>query len=473
MNMNFDPIAAKGCPHRFSALRQSSAALLAFLFFLGAAQAAERPNIVIFLADDLGYGSVGYQGGKSKTPTLDTLAKEAVRFTDFYTGSCNCSPSRASLLTGRSATRVGIYNWRPGRSPMALRGSEVTLAELLRGAGYRTGVFGKWHLGEVMPHESVLTPADHGFEHSFVTDLNAAPSHRNPANFIRNGAAVGESQGYSCQIVVDEALRVLETLKPGESFFHYIPFHEPHVPLASPEELVKGYPGATKEEAVYYANVENIDRAIGRYLAALKTRGLSGNTLVLFASDNGPTGPGSSSGGLRGQKETLYDGGIKVPALLAWPSRIPKPRTISEPVALVDVMPTLCEAAGVAGPADRVLDGMSFLPLLTGGTFTRAKPLFWFYFNRDPGAALRSGDWNLVARTTGFQPAGHNFTPEMMELVRSRTFDTFELFNLKAGPGQRNDVATQHPEKLAELKKQLLDSLASARAEGPDWRVAK
>jgi arylsulfatase A-like enzyme len=119
------------------------------------------------------------------------------------------------------------------------------------------------------------------------------------------------------------------------------------------------------------------------------------------------------------------------------------------------------------------LDGTSFLPLLTGGTFTRAKPLFWFYFNRDPGAALRSGDWTLVARTTGFQPAGHNFTPEMMELVRSRTFDTFELFNLKADPGQRNDLAAQHPEKLAELKKQLLDSLASARAEGPDWRVAK
>jgi arylsulfatase A len=472
MTMNSDPAAAREGPHRFSALWCSSAVLLASLFFLVTAQAAERPNIVIFLADDLGYGSVGYQGGKPKTPNLDTLAKEAVRFTDFYTGSCNCSPSRASLLTGRSATRVGIYNWRPGRSPMALRGSEVTLAELLRDAGYRTGVFGKWHLGEVMPRESVLTPADHGFEHSFVTDLNAAPSHRNPANFIRNGVAVGESQGYSCQLVVDEALRVLETLKLGESFFHYIPFHEPHVPLASPEELVQGYPDATREDAVYYANIENIDRAIGRYLAALRTRGLSANTLVLFASDNGPARPGSS-GGLRGQKETLYDGGIKVPALLAWPSRIPKPRTISEPVALVDVMPTLCEAAGVAAPADRVLDGMSFLPLLTGGKFTRAKPLFWFYFNRDPGAALRSGDWNLVARTTGFQPAGHNFTPEMMELVRSRTFDTFELFNLKADPGQRNDVATQHPEKLAELKKQLLDSLASARAEGPDWRVAK
>jgi len=333
-------------------------------------------------------------------------------------------------------------------------------------------VFGKWHLGEVMPREGVFTPADHGFEHSFVTDLNAAPSHRNPANFIRNGVAVGESQGYSCQLVVDEALRVLETLKPGETFFHYIPFHEPHVPLASPEELVKGYPDATQEEAVYYANVENIDRAIGRYLAALKTRGQSANTLVLFASDNGPVPPGSS-GGLRGQKETLYDGGIKVPALLAWPSRIPKPCTISEPVALVDVMPTLCEAAGVAAPADRVLDGTSFLPLLTGGTFTRAKPLFWFYFNRDPGAALRSGDWNLVARTTGFQPAAHHFTPEMMELVRNRSFDTFELFNLKADPSQQNDLAARHPEKLAELKQQLLDSLASARAEGPDWRVAK
>ena len=472
MIMGFHPAAAKERLHRLSALRRSSAALLATVFFLVAAQAAERPNIVIFLADDLGYGSVGYQGGKPKTPSLDTLAKEAVRFTDFYSGSCNCSPSRASLLTGRSATRVGIYNWRPGRSPMALRGSEVTLAELLRGAGYRTGVFGKWHLGEVMPHESVLTPADHGFEHSFVTDLNAAPSHRNPANFIRNGAAVGECQGYSCQLVVDEALRVLETLKPGESFFHYIPFHEPHVPLGSPEELVKGYPDATQTEAVYYANVENIDRAIGRYLAALKTRGLSANTLVLFASDNGPVRPGSS-GGLRGQKETLYDGGIKVPALLAWPSRIPNPRTISEPVALVDVMPTLCEAAGVAAPADRALDGMSFLPLLTGGTFTRAKPLFWFYFNRDPGAALRSGEWSLVARTTGFQPAGHNFSPEMMELVRSRTFDTFELFNLRADPGQQNNLAAQHPEKLAELKQQLLDSVDSARAEGPDWRVAR
>lgn len=472
MTVKLDTIANERCLPRFGVHCAAFAALVVFLFFLSDARAAERPNMVIFLADDLGYGSVGYQGGKPKTPTLDTLAKEAVRFTDFYTGSCNCSPSRASLLTGRSATRVGMYNWRPGRSPMVLRGNEITLAELLRSAGYRTGVFGKWHLGEIIPREGVLTPADHGFEYSFVTDLNASPSHRNPTNFVRNGAAVGEIEGYSCQLVVDEALQVLATVKPGESFFHYIPLHEPHSPIASPEELVNGYPDATKEEARYYANVENIDRAVGRYLSALKSRGLSDNTLVLFVSDNGPVRPGSS-GGLRGQKETLYEGGIKVPGLLAWPSKIQKPITIGEPVGLVDVVPTLCEAAGIAAPVDRALDGKSFLPLLTEGPFARDKPLFWFYFNRDPGAALRSGEWSLVARTTGFQPAGHSFKPEMMELVRSRSFDTFELFNLKTDPSQKNNLATQHPDKLAELKKQLFDSLDSARAEGPDWRVDK
>lgn len=372
-------------------------------------------------------------------------------------------------MTGRSATRVGMYNWRPGGSPMVLRAGEVTIAELLRDAGYRTGVFGKWHLGEVLPRAGVVTPVDHGFEYSFVTDLNAGPSHRNPNNFIRNGVKVGETDGYSCQLIVTEALRQLVTYRPGQPFFHYVAFHEPHVPIASPPELEAGYPGTTAEEATYYANVENIDRAIGRYLAALNERGLTTNTLVLFMSDNGPVRPGGS-GGLRGNKESVYDGGIKVPAVLSWPARVPEPKTITEPVGAVDVLPTLCAAAGLAAPTDRVLDGTSFLPLLTGGEFARRTPLFWHYFNANPGAVLRSGDWNLVAGTTGFQKVGHNFAPPMMELVRGRAFDTFELYNLREDPAQKKDLAVQQPEKLAELQRQLLKLLASARAEGPDWR---
>jgi arylsulfatase A len=443
-------------------------------FLTAATRAGERPpiprtpNVVIFLADDLGYGSVGYQGGKPRTPTLDTLAREAVRFTDFYSGAPNCSPSRSSLLTGRSATRVGMYNWRPGQNPMVLRTDEVTLAELLRDAGYRTGVFGKWHLGEVLPANGA-TPIDHGFEYSFVTDLNAVPSHRNPVNFIRNGVAVGETDGYSCQLLVTEAIGQLATYRPDQPFFHYIAFHEPHTPIASPPELVAGYPGTTDAEAIYFANVENVDRAVGRYLAALRDRGLFADTLVLFTSDNGPVRPGSS-GGLRAQKESLYDGGIKVPAVLSWPAGVPQPRVVTEPVGIVDVLPSVCAATGVAAPTNRVLDGANVLPLLTGAAFARNTPLFWHYFNGNPGAVMRSGDWNLVAGTTGFRKVEHRFAPPMMEIVRNREFDTVELYNVRDDPAQRTDLADQQPQRVAELRKQLLDLLTAARAEGFDWR---
>ncbi|NJL19102.1 MAG: sulfatase-like hydrolase/transferase [Bdellovibrionaceae bacterium] len=319
---------------------------------------------MFILADDLGYGDVGYNGGTPNTPRLDSLAASDVLLTDCYAGAPHCSPSRAAFLTGRCSTRVGFYNI-VNSDYIHLRLFEVTIAELLREAGYHTGIFGKWHLGTFIA--SHPTVDDLGFDYSFITPGNADPTHENPTSFIRNGVAVGSTNGYACQLVVSEAIEVLDTYKPGEPFFHFLSFHEPHKQWAAPPDLKANYSTYTEDEQKYYGCIENMDSAIGRYLDALETRGLTQNTIVIFTSDNGPIPPegSQSSGPLREQKTNLYDGGLKVPGLVRWPGTL-STRTITQPVGIVDWLPTLCAAVGIEAPTDRVLDGVNVWPLLQG-----------------------------------------------------------------------------------------------------------
>ncbi|MDX1565388.1 MAG: sulfatase-like hydrolase/transferase, partial [Phycisphaeraceae bacterium] len=260
----------------------------------GAQDPPVRPNIVVVLCDDLGYGDLACYGHPHiKTPNLDRMADEGIRLTDCYSAAPVCSPARVGLLTGRSPNRAGVYDWIPpshsgkGRGQVHMRKSEVTIPALLKKAGYATCLSGKWHCNASFNTDKQPQPGDFGFDHWFATQNNASPSHANPKNFVRNGKRVGKIEGYSCQIVVDEAVNWLEghlKKNAAQPFFMFLPFHEPHEPVASPPDLVNGYLQVAKKktQAEYFANVENVDRAVGKLLAALKRLKQDEKTLVIF-----------------------------------------------------------------------------------------------------------------------------------------------------------------------------------------------
>ncbi|MEL6108192.1 MAG: sulfatase-like hydrolase/transferase, partial [Planctomycetota bacterium] len=261
---------------------------------------SERPHVMLILLDDSGWTDFGCYGSRIETPNIDRFADESMRFTDCHSAAPNCSPSRCGLLTGRTPSRAGIYSYLPPGHVMHLRDEEVTIAELLRAAGYRTGHFGKWHLSRLMSDQP--QPSDQGFDESLGTDNNASPSHLNPKNFVRNGKAVGKTEGYSCQLVVDATLQWLGKTVRSEAAptFSCVWFHEPHTPIASPPDLVAKYigrdEGLKKKHAEYYANIENVDRAVGRLLAGLEKLEIADDTLIFLTSDNGPLNEFSKQG---------------------------------------------------------------------------------------------------------------------------------------------------------------------------------
>ena len=430
-----------------------------------------KPNVVIMLADDMGYSDLSCFDSKNiKTPNLDKLATQGIRFTDFYAAAPNCSPSRAGLLTGRSPSRCGIYNYINYGSPMHLPTSETTIAKLLKQNGYSTCVAGKWHLsGDI---DKMPPPSDYGFDHWLCTDLNAAPSHLNPTNFVRNGKAVGKMKGYSCQIVVDEAIGWLKKHPQNKPFFLYVPFHEPHSPLASPPELVakQRKKGLSKKRALYCANVENLDNAAGRLLKYLDTSNLTKNTLVIFHSDNGSYMV-ESNAPLRGKKSNVWDGGIRVPGIMRWPGKIKPGTTCHTPVGAVDVLPTICKATGIALPTKKTLDGVNISPLFDNKPLRRRKPLFWFFYRVQPAVALRDGDWSLVGYYEKLSkkyshPLSRN---ETMKHIKEGDIIRFELYNYKNDIDQSKNVAPANPERFDKMKKTMVSLKNSIVTEGPTW----
>ena len=429
------------------------------------------PNVVIILADDMGYADLQGYGGVANTPNLDALAAEGIKFTNCYAGAPNCSPSRVGLLTGRIPARAGMYSYRPSGSAMHLPDNEVTIAELLKPAGYQTAHFGKWHLS-VLPQDPDLNqpqPHQQGFDYSLGTENNAEPSHLNPVNFIRNGTPIGEQEGYSCQLVANEVeLWFEQKYEKEKPFFLYVAFHEPHAKVASPENLIANYPGYDKKTAEYFANIENMDLAAGRILQALKSRGLDNNTMVFFASDNGPYRIGSQ-GELRGLKGEVYDGGIKVPGIFSYPGSFPGKKEIDTPIWFQDLLPTIVELCGVALPEDRKYDGINLLPLLEGGVLQRERPMLWYFYRSSPEIAMRKGDYMLMGRSNDKVPRTHGVSDIDMAFIKRIQPDFFELYNVISDAGQQKDLSCTEPEKLEDMKNELLVLLEEIKKEGPVW----
>lgn len=428
-----------------------------------AAPAPERrlPNFVILLADDLGYGDLGAYGHpKIKTPHLDRLAASGLRLTDYHADMPVCSPSRAALLTGRNPNRYGIYDWISANSGVFLPREEITVARLLKSAKYRTAHIGKWHLSSRLDG-SEPTPADHGFDHWFSTQNNAAPSHQDPINFVRNGQRVGPVSGHSSAVIADEAIRVMNDFR-AEPFALFVWFHATHEPIATPKVFTDMYtdPGDAPA-SIYYGSVSLLDQEVGRLLRALDSLGLREDTFVMFASDNGPasrTGPGTSRsygspGPLRGMKLSLYEGGHRVPAFIRWPRRLRPGQVSDEPVFGTDLLPTLCEIAGIDVPRDRALDGASWVPLFERHPISRRVPMYWEYVKTQKNTianrqdkwqyALRQGEWKLLA---------------------DASLGAFELYNLLSDRAETTDLAGRHAERVAALAQELRRRRADVHA---------
>ncbi len=457
------------------------AALLALAAAAGAsaAPAAPRPNFLVILCDDLGWGDLaGYGHPHIRTPHLDALARQGIRFTDAYSAAPVCSPSRVGLLTGRSPNRAGVFDWIPAAKPDAataqsrhlthLRREELTLPALLRTAGYATAQAGKWHANAVFNHPAQPQPGDAGFDHWFATQNNAGPSHANPNNFVRNGTPVGPQTGYSCDLVAAEAdawLSKHTTQSRAQPFFLYVAFHEPHEPVASPADLVASYRGVARneDEAQYFANVTNMDRAVGRLLATLDRLRLTDNTVVYFSSDNGPETHlryrGSqrsygTPGPHRGMKLWTTEAGVRVPGILRWPGHVAAGKVSSAVVSSLDLLPTFAALAGAKLPADRKLDGTDLRPGFDGGPIPRPQPLFWVYYNalNEQRVALRDGPWKLLARLDGGRlPLLSNIDSASAPAVRAAALTDLSLYRLTDDPGETRDLATAEPARLKEI----------------------
>ncbi|MFT4568283.1 MAG: arylsulfatase A [Saprospiraceae bacterium] len=430
-----------------------------------------KPNILLILADDMGYGDLECYGGIAKTPNLNQLATDGIRFSNFYAAAPNCSPSRVGLMTGISPSKMGMYSYRPPGSQMHLREEAVTIAEVLKAEKYQTAHIGKWHLG-CLPQDPALNhpqPVDQGFDYSMGTENNAIPSHLNPVNFIRNGVRIGEQKGYSCQLLVDETEIWFENnYDPVDPFFMYVAFHEPHAVVASPPALVAKYSDYPQKRAEYLANVENLDIAVGRIINSLKERGLFENTMIIFASDNGSYRL-DANGGLKAVKSFVYEGGIRVPGIIHWPALKRKGIEINEAAGFVDVLPTICEVLNVQ-TRDRDLDGTSMLPLLQNRPYKREKPLSWFFYRTSPEMSMRIGDHVILAAAMDTTPLTHRFSMPDMGYVRTMSFASYELYDLASDPIQENNLIDTHS-NASYYKNAINQQLQDIQENGYKWET--
>jgi arylsulfatase A-like enzyme len=418
--------------------------IFAVLVLLGQAvpgQGADKPampNVIVFLTDDQGYGELGCHGNKIiQTPNLDKLHAQSVRFTNFHVDP-TCSPTRSALMTGRYSSRTGVWHTVMGRS--LLRKDEVTMADVFAASGYRTGIFGKWHLGDNYPYR----PQERGFQEVLTFGGGAignTPDYWGNNYFddtLRHNGKLEKFTGYCTDVFVAAALRFIEASR-DRPFFAYIPTNAPHSPWNVPEKYSKPYrdQGVPEARARFYGMITNIDENLGRLLARLKELGLEENTIVIFMTDNGTaggytekTGEGFNAG-MRGIKGSEYEGGHRVPCFFRWPGRLDAGKDRTAVTAHIDILPTLIDLCGLKKP-DVTFDGASLRPLLTGKGDWPARTLFVHSQRID-----HPEKWRKCAVMTD----------------RWRLINGKELYDLHVDPGQKQDVAEQNAPMVAELRK--------------------
>lgn len=452
-------------------MRMLASVILATLALAGTAQAqgTRRPNIIYILADDLGYAELGCYGQKKiRTPNLDKMAAQGLRFKQHYAGNAVCAPSRCVLMTGLHSGHAQIRNNREtkpdGQQPIAA--DTLTIARLLKNAGYVTGMIGKWGLGM---HDSTGDPQKQGFDHFFGYNCQRHAHNHYPTFIWRNAQKVplegnpGKATGaqHTHDLFEKEALEFIRKNK-DKPFFLYLPFTIPHVALQVPDDSLaeykgkwddppylgkKGYQPHDHPRAAYAGMVTRMDRTIGRILDLLRELGLDDDTVVLFSSDNGPTHDGVggsdsvfflSAGLLRGFKGSLFEGGVRVPMIARWPGRIPPGRTTDLISGFQDVLPTLCEIAGAKAPEK--LDGISMVPTLLGkGTQRQHEFLYWEFPGYGGQQAVRLGDWKAIRQ---------NMNKGNMQV---------QLFNLASDVGETTDVAAQNPAIVERIQRIMRD----------------
>jgi arylsulfatase A-like enzyme len=432
--------------------------LSALLLPLAAARAADHPNIVFILADDLGYTDVAAYGSKYyETPNIDRLVQEGLKFTNGYTNGPNCQPTRAALISGQYGPRTGIYtvggierfNWRsqalrPVDNVVSLPAEKITIAQALKGAGYATGLFGKWHLGS----KPEAHPSKRGFDEAIV-------SNGRHFNFTTDPKVSYPEGAYLADFLTDKAVDFIERHKDGP-FFLYVPHFGVHAPYEAKPELIakfKAKPAAGgHNDPTYAAMLASVDESVGRITAKLDQLGLAENTLVIFSSDNGGVGGYQREGiqakdttdnaPLKGGKGTLNEGGIRAPYVFRWKGTIPAGTISNQLIASIDLYPSTLELAGAKKPENYVLDGVSYAAHLKDPAHTKVErdALFWHFpgylgagnntWRTKPVSVVRSGQWKLI---------------------QSLEDRSLQLYDLEADLGEKKNLAGSNPEKAQEL----------------------
>lgn len=460
--MNFDKPTRRDFLKGISMAAVSTEVLAKFNSVLGANRSMEqiekkRPNIIIVLTDDQGYGDVGFHGNEIvKTPNLDQFAREGTDLTRFYVAPV-CSPTRAGIMTGRYHYRTGVTN--VGSCGDQIKKTEVTIAKALRDAGYATAIFGKWHLGDNYP----IRPQDMGFEEAVIhKSCCLTPWFRNDPHgenyfdpFLFHNGVKKQYKGYCMDVYTDLAIDFAEKNNMQQKpFFIYLSTNTPHEPLNVGKEFSEPYKeiGLSDYYAKYFGTITNIDYNFGRLTTKLKELGLEENTMVIFLSDNGAAG-GDMTGWpqkLRGKKASVYEGGIRVPCVFRWPDEFKGGTKIDRISAYIDLMPTALEAAGVAPPQGIKFDGISLLPLLKGQpeNYLDRTIIIQWHQGLNPqmyrSFTVFNQRFKLVQAVGGFQRSGKYLIDEYK----------YELFDIAKDQLERNNVSSEHPEVVLEMKKQ-------------------
>lgn len=419
----------------------------------------QKPNIIYFLVDDLGYADCGFNGGKDiKTPNIDKLAKEGAILKSFYVQPV-CSPTRSALLTGRYATHTGVYTIVRPNAPWGLPLSERLLPQALREVGYTTAICGKWHLGDYQPE---YLPTHRGFDHQYGHLFGAIDYFTHirdgKPDWYRDDKPLKE-EGYSTHLLAQEACRLIKDKPADKPLFLYLPFNGIHAPHQVPEKYEAPYSKLPKPRRTIAGMLSAVDEAIGQVVAALDEKGLRKNTLILFSSDNGGPGPGRQTMNtpLRAGKGTTYEGGVRACAFATWPGKIPGGQTITEPLHAVDWFPTLVKLTGAPTTQAHPVDGRDLWPVLTQKAKSPHDAIL--LAGTKPGvSALRMGDWKLLL----------NASEQDAEEAKSgeRLSGKMELYHLADDIGETKNLATERPDKLKELRARLDAFLKDAVAPG-------